>query len=691
MATAVLYADRQLELLTNGDIFEESPSTTSDDHSSEDDNSKVSIEEILLDAEPPADDTKHEAETGKENEEVDTTVDETDPSTEKEDIDNIEEEDQDKIEMNSIGGGGKDADDEYDADDDSGKSSCSSDTMDVPTDASTPDLQRQSRGAAFPPLTPISVRTLTPTYSLNESTASSSSSRSSMERSPPPTPSSPTENSPAVRPCRSRTLLSSKMRNASTSSVDHQLSRSTSLYNKPLKRSMSGRDFNNSSFHLNYKSHCEKEQAEGATPESCDITRLLHEAVYHQNIVLQASQALNIADLFNIDGKKSTSAILEAERILLLESERRALCLDEVKRLKESARKGNVRCTGSLSLSDMKLSLRGDEVASVFRRSGKTLHFVVLASAGYGNVTTTEVVSEGWASGSEHFTVPLTDVKLNDLHHDFQLCLKVMGLWTHRDNADTIINNDNYDKNMDDDIKNNNANSDINNNSSTKNNTSFHNTSMRKLKEKVLDRNINGMLFNNKKRNDEDVLTNASTTTTTTQQTDSKQPQTIFRKTNFRLLGETTVDLKGVRNGRSRYELHNPNHACTLDVHIVTSLEVGYGVDRCGVVTVKEFVGGVPEWKDRWCRLRGDAINYWTQREDETTKPPLHNIDLRLCVASEVAVLPPSMCARPHTVEVALLKGSHTMEYWICCGNEDNCGQWLGAINKQLGDYMAWR
>ena len=46
---------------------------------------------------------------------------------------------------------------------------------------------------------------------------------------------------------------------------------------------------------------------------------LLEEAAYQQNIVLQASQALNVAECSNED-KRGSPEVLEGERLLLLAS-----------------------------------------------------------------------------------------------------------------------------------------------------------------------------------------------------------------------------------------------------------------------------------------------------------------------------------------------------------------------------------
>ena len=46
---------------------------------------------------------------------------------------------------------------------------------------------------------------------------------------------------------------------------------------------------------------------------------LLEEAAYQQNIVLQASQALNVAES-SVDDKRGSPEVLEGERLLLLAS-----------------------------------------------------------------------------------------------------------------------------------------------------------------------------------------------------------------------------------------------------------------------------------------------------------------------------------------------------------------------------------
>ena len=54
-------------------------------------------------------------------------------------------------------------------------------------------------------------------------------------------------------------------------------------------------------------------------PCSILIQNLLEEAAYQQNIVLQTSQALNVAESSN-DDKRGSPEVIEGERLLLLSS-----------------------------------------------------------------------------------------------------------------------------------------------------------------------------------------------------------------------------------------------------------------------------------------------------------------------------------------------------------------------------------
>ena len=59
--------------------------------------------------------------------------------------------------------------------------------------------------------------------------------------------------------------------------------------------------------------------------------------------------------------------------------------------------------TAAISLNGLRLTVSGPRMSSFINRSGKSLHLVLLENAGYGNITTTEVVSDGWSlSRDEH-------------------------------------------------------------------------------------------------------------------------------------------------------------------------------------------------------------------------------------------------------------------------------------------------
>jgi len=394
------------------------------------------------------------------------------------------------------------------------------------------------------------------------------------------------------------------------------------------------------------------------------IQNLLEEAAYQQNIVLQASQALNVAECSNED-KRGSPEVLEGERLLLLATEKRTACLEEVRKLKEvdsdeflnKGSNGDEPCHASLAISDIKLPLHPDFVSAL--RAGRQdlgiFHFCVLASCGHKNVFCTKVFSQHDDMEGQSLLIK-DNLYLREVPNDFTLTLKVFGLHTKR-NVDHL--------------------------SKTKRLHSSGHQSPGNLKN----------LFSKRKDND-DVPSCAS-------------PQTVFRTSNLKLVGETKITLSLLGSG-NKYLLTQVPANCPMDGTL--SCRIGcrpeFSASSSGFLTIQEDIGGYTAWNRRWCTMKESQILYWRYPDDEDTKDPLGCIDLRYCTDKSVALLSRDKCARPNTFELnlkrALKPGDESnlvktvdgkyafIKVWICTDNKDDRITWMESLNKQISDSMAW-
>jgi len=196
------------------------------------------------------------------------------------------------------------------------------------------------------------------------------------------------------------------------------------------------------------------------------------------------------------------------------------------------------------------------------------------------------------------------------------------------------------------------------------------------------------------KRKDEDAPSCAS-------------PQTVFRTSSFKLVGETKINLSMLGSG-NKYLLTQVPDNCPMDgtLYCRVGCRPEFSATSSGFLTIQEDIGGYTAWNRRWCTMKESSILYWRYPDDEDTKEPLGCIDLRFCTDKTVSVLSRDKCARPNTFELnlkrALKSGDEEnlvktidnkyayIKIWICADNKDDRVTWMEALNKQISDSMAW-
>lgn len=392
------------------------------------------------------------------------------------------------------------------------------------------------------------------------------------------------------------------------------------------------------------------------------IQNLLEEAAYQQNIVLQASQALNVAES-SVDDKRGSPEVLEGERLLLLATEKRTACLEEVKKLKDTPSNEfinknqniNPSCDASIAISDLKLPLHNDFVNAL--RAGRMdlgiFHFCVLAVCGNKNVFCTKVFSH-YDEMEGHSLLIKDNLFLRDVPNDFTLTLKVYGMHTKK-NMDHV--------------------------SKTKRLHSSGHQSPGNLKN----------LFS--KRKDDEY--------------NCASPQTVFRTSNFKMVGETRINL-GMLGSGNKYVLTQVPSNCPMEGSLFCRIgcRPEFTATSSGFLTIQEDIGGYTAWNRRWCTMKDNKILYWRYPDEEDVKEPLGCIDLRYCIDKCISLLSRDKCARPNTFELNLKRsvkpgdesnlvktvdGKNVfIKIWICTDNKEDRLAWMEALNKQLSDSNAW-
>jgi len=382
------------------------------------------------------------------------------------------------------------------------------------------------------------------------------------------------------------------------------------------------------------------------------IKTLLEEAAYQQNIVLQASQALNLCVANDITFRGSQEEI-EAERVLLLATEHRTACLDEVQKLKTGAGdtfngestsgSATPACLATLTISDVKVTLRQDfmDVLRVgIRHDLGVFYFVCIIQHGPHEFYCSRVLSTNDATEGNFLVFP-DKFTLKDIKPDFNVAIKVFCMNVKK----TVLS-----------------------------------TPATPTKHKIFQspKVVKGIL-----RRGSDSPSPATQI--------SASPHTVFRTSSFSLVGVTHVNLPIIKS--KRFSLDKVPDGCPLSNFIEMKAECSpqYSNRVNGFLTILEDIGGYGAWQRRWCVLQGAIMSYWRYPGDESTKPPMGCINLADCISKEVTRVARDLCARPNTMELKLKRSCGTeVKYLLAADTKADRATWIDSLNEALRDGRAW-
>lgn len=392
-----------------------------------------------------------------------------------------------------------------------------------------------------------------------------------------------------------------------------------------------------------------------------EIKVLLEEAAYQQNIVLQASQALNLCVANDITFKGSREEI-EAERVLLLATEHRTACLDEVNKLKtgdgagdedaqefktmNSSGSGMPACTATLSLSGIKITLR-QELMDMLRVGVRSdlgvFYFVCIIQHGTHEFYCSRVLSTNDATEGNFLVFP-EKFTLKDLRPDFTVAVKLFCMNVKK--------------------------------------TLMPGPVSTPTKHKIFQspKVVKGMLAGRR---------TSDTPSPATQVLAS--PQTVFRTSSFVPVGVTHVNLPIIKS--KQFSLDKVPDTCPLTNFLEMKVDCSpqYSNRVNGFLTILEDIGGYGAWQRRWCVLQGAVMSYWRYPGDEETKFPMGSINLAECINEEVTRVARDLCARPNTIELKLRRSCGTeVKYLLAADTKSDRATWIDSLNEALRDGRAW-
>ncbi|KGL89214.1 Actin-binding protein anillin, partial [Charadrius vociferus] len=396
------------------------------------------------------------------------------------------------------------------------------------------------------------------------------------------------------------------------------------------------------------------------------MQELNNEINMQQTVIHQASQALNCC--FDEEHGKGSQEEAEAERLLLLATEKRTALLEELNKLKSEgphSKRHKAASTstefapsrGSVSISEMRLPLKADFVCGTVQKpEAANYYYVIILRSGAENIVATPLASTASSLNGDALTFNTT-FTMHDVSNDFEINIEVYSLVQRKEVTST-------DKRK------------------------------KANKSKVI----------TPKR----LLTSITSKSTllTPAMASPGGPNTV-RTTNFILVGSHKLLLSSV--GNTKFALDKVPFLSPLEGHIYLKLkcQVDSSVEEKGFLTMFEDVSGFGAWHRRWCVLSGNCISYWTYPDDEKRKHPLGRINLANCTNHQIEPANREFCARPNTFELITVRPQReddretlvsqcrdtlcVTKNWLSADTKEERNLWMQKLNQVLVDLRMWQ
>uniref|UniRef100_A0A4W2FJN3 Anillin n=1 Tax=Bos indicus x Bos taurus TaxID=30522 RepID=A0A4W2FJN3_BOBOX len=393
------------------------------------------------------------------------------------------------------------------------------------------------------------------------------------------------------------------------------------------------------------------------------MQELNNEINLQQTVIYQASQALNCC--VDEEHGKGSLEEAEAERLLLIATEKRTLLIDELNKLKnEGPQRKNkagpisqsefVPSRGSITLSEIRLPLKADFVCSTAQKpDAANYYFLIILKAGAENMVATPLASTSTSLNGDALTFTTT-FTLQDVSNDFEINIEVYSLVQRKDPSGP-------DK-----------------------------------KKKA---------YKSKAITPKRLLT--SVTTKSTLHSSVMASLNAVRTSNFALVGSYTLSLSSV--GNTKFALDRVPFLSPLEGHIYLKIkcQVNSSVEERGFLTIFEDVSGFGAWHRRWCVLSGNCISYWTYPDDEKRKNPIGRLNLANCTSRQIEPVNREFCARRNTLELITVRPQReddretlvsqcrdtlcVTKNWLSADTKEERDLWMQKLNQVLVDIRLWQ
>ncbi|XP_037799219.1 anillin-like [Penaeus monodon] len=387
---------------------------------------------------------------------------------------------------------------------------------------------------------------------------------------------------------------------------------------------------------------------------SARIRELQEEVEEQQRVISQASNAITVV-LQRVE-QQGTPQHVEAEKLLLLASQKRQTALNEIQRLKTEGALAQRSwpgdedcCQGSISISRISVPLKQDFIKKGI--NGDTIYHLMVLVKHRDQVISSQLLTTPECVVDGAVTFP----NLMSLHHltsDFNIALEVYALSTiHHRNL-----------------------------SIKKEQSRMKLTPLKRLQ-----------------KNDSRVASPS---------VQSPGGPFAVRSSSFQLVGFTHLNISTLT--RNAWTLEKVPFSSPLDGHLLMNVSCSFegGITERGFLTMFEDVGGFGAWNRRWCVLSGMHLRYWRYPDDETKKDAIGQIDLRRCTTRRVELVARDVCARQHTFQLTCMRPAYSgdinnlvqeihgsalvSKLLLSADSKEERILWCNKLNKALANIRAW-
>nr|XP_039272836.1 anillin-like isoform X2 [Styela clava] len=460
----------------------------------------------------------------------------------------------------------------------------------------------------------------------------------------------------------------------------------------------------------NAKAAMIKKQAPDKRPVNEIISDMMAQVSAQQRVIQQASAALNCC--YDAHHGKGTITEVEAEKLLLITSERRLALLAEIQQLKQKRTSGRDEsnfkpCSGVLVVGGLRLPLRTEYIFSIANKRDagelRNHYYFVLVRNGHQMFATQLASTLGDLSGDS--LVFKDDFTIGNLSSDFKIVLEVYSL-NHRTRADGIPVQDKA-KGKLSGILHKRRSGDMKRLLSeavekTRNKVKKAATSSKNTQKQQTDSKNS---FDTDKSLTPKKLRTSKRTSHMPSMMSPGGPNAI-RISNFSLIGSTTITL-GAITGR-KFALQKVPFLSPISGQILCKFSSNFesSISQRGFLTMFDDVGGLGAWHRRWCALRQGKLYSWTYPDDEQYKKPLMSLALRECISRDITTVERILCARPNTFELRTMRPRRqgdrqnlisedtgsviTTKHWLSADTKEERIAWIESLNQALVDVRAW-